>query len=69
MNYIKFNFQWDQGGLKGVNSPGENFNTADISEIKIILLMFTGSHDLYLRVYTDLIISNREKCWITYFKS
>ena len=30
--------------------------------------MFTGSQDLYLEVYTDLIIGNWEKCWIIYFK-
>ena len=43
-------------GLKGVNTPGENSNTSDFNEIKIILLIFRGSQDLYLRVYTDLII-------------
>ena len=52
------------GGLKGVNTPGETSNTSDFSRINIILLMFTGSQDLYLGVYTDLIISNWEKSHI-----
>ena len=56
------------GGLKGVKAPVENSNTSDFNEMKIILLMFTGSLDLYLVVYTDLIIVNWEKCWVTYFK-
>ena len=30
--------------------------------------MFTGSQDLYQGVYTDLIIGNWEKCWITNFQ-
>ena len=49
------------GGLKGVNVPLENFNTSAFNEIKIILLMFTGSQDLYLRMYSNLIIDYWEK--------
>ena len=44
------------GGLKGLNAPGENSNHSDFNEIKPIFLMFTGSQDFYLGVYTDLII-------------
>ena len=50
-----------RSGLNGVNAPGENSNITDFNEIKIILLMFTGSQYLYLGVYTDLIIGNWEK--------
>ena len=56
------------GGLKVVNAPGESSDTYDFNEIKIILLTFIGSQDLYLAVYTDLIPRNWEKCRITYFK-
>ena len=44
------------GGFKGVYGPGENSNTSDVNEIKIILLLFIGSQDLYPEVYVDLII-------------
>ena len=40
------------GGLKDINVASENSNTSDFNEIKIIWLMFTGSPDLYLGVYT-----------------
>ena len=50
------------GGLKEINALGENSNIFDFNEIKIILLMFTGSQDLCLGVYTDMILDNREKC-------
>ena len=56
------------GGLNEENAVGENSNSSDLNEIKTILLMFTGSQDLYLGVYTELIIGNWEKCWITNFK-
>ena len=62
---MKFTFQFDWWGLKGVNASGVYSNTSDFNKIEIILLMFTESQDLYM--YTDLIIGNREKCWITYF--
>ena len=55
-------------GFKKVNAPGENSNTSNFKEIKMILLMFTSSQDLYLGVYTNLIIGKCEKCWNTYFK-
>ena len=58
MKYIKIHFPVRLGGLKGGKCPGENSNTSDINEIKIIWLMFTESQDLYLRVYTDLIVGN-----------
>ena len=35
------------GDLKSVKAPSENLNSFDFNEIKIILLMFTGSQDLY----------------------
>ena len=44
--------------LKGVSVPVESSDTSDFNEIKIILLMFIGSPDLYLRVSTDLNISS-----------
>ena len=58
------------GRLKGVKASGKNeINIIfQINEIDIILLMFAGSQDLYLGVYTDLTIGNREKYWITHFK-
>ena len=63
MSYMKFIFQFDWGGgLKKENTPSENLNTSDFNEIKIILLMFTGSYDLYLGVLTDLMIGNRKMC-------
>ena len=46
------------GGLKEVNTPGEKINTFDFNEIKNILLMFTGSLNFYVGVYTNLIIGN-----------
>ena len=46
--------------LKWLNALGENSNTSDFYFIKIILLIYTGSQDLYLGVYTDLIIGNWE---------
>ena len=55
--------------LKGANAPSENSNISDFNEIKIILLMFTGSQGLYLGVYTNLVIGNWVKCWISYFNS
>ena len=50
------------GGLQGKNTPVK-IQILNFNEIQIILLIFTGSQD------TDLIISNWEKCLITYFKS
>ena len=47
-------------GVKGVNALVENSNISHFTEIKIILLMFTRSQDLYLGVYADLIIYNWE---------
>ena len=44
------------GGLMRINASCENSNTSNSSETKIILLMFTGSQDLYLGVYTNLIM-------------
>ena len=44
--------------LKKVNTLGENSNTSSFNEIKIILLMFTVSQDLYLGGYTALIIGS-----------
>ena len=64
----EIHFPVQLGGLKKVNAPAENSYTSDFNFIKIILLMFTGSQDLYLTVCTNLIIGNWEKCWITYFK-
>ena len=46
------------GALKVVNNSDENSNTSDFNEIRIILLMFTVSQDLYLGVYTNLIFGN-----------
>ena len=57
----EINFPIRLGVLKGVNDPGENSNTSDLNEIKIILLIFIGSQDLYLGVYTNLIIGNWKK--------
>ena len=68
MNYIKITFQCYKGALKWVYAIGENSNASDFNFIKILLLMFTGSQDLHLGVYTNLIINNWEKCWITYSK-
>ena len=39
---------------------GENANISDFNEVNIILLS-TGSQDIYPGVYTDLIIGNRKK--------
>ena len=47
-------------GLKRVNTSGENSNTSEFNEIKIILIMFTESLGLYLGMYTNLIIGNWE---------
>ena len=44
----KIHFPVHLEGLMGVNAPYENSNTSNFNEIKIILLMFTGSQDLYL---------------------
>ena len=49
------------GGFTGVNAPGEYPNNSDLNGFKIMLLMFIGSQDLYLGVYTDLIIVKSEK--------
>ena len=38
------------GCLKEVKAPGKNLYTPDCNEIKIILLIFTGSQDFYLEV-------------------
>ena len=67
MTYMKFNFQFYRGDLKGANIPGEISNNSDFNEIKIILLMFTESRDLYLGVYIDFVICKWKKCWTTYF--
>ena len=64
----KIHFPVRLGDLKEVSIPGENSNTSDFNEIKIMLLMFTGSQDLSLEVFIDLIIGYKEKCWITYVK-
>ena len=40
---MKFTFQIYQSGLEGANAPCKNLNTSDFNEIRIILLMFTGS--------------------------
>ena len=58
----KIHFPMLLGGLTVVNAPGENLDISGFNEIKIILLMFTGSQALYLGVYTDLNIGNWEKC-------
>ena len=48
MNYMKFTSTAIRGLKKKVNAPGKYSNTSDFNEIKILLLMFTGSRDLYL---------------------
>ena len=54
------------GGLMGVNAPGETSNTSDFNKTEIILLMFTESQDLYLRVYIDLIFWQSAKSWFKF---
>ena len=44
------------GGLNYSTASGENSNNSDFNDIKFILLMFSGSQDLYKGVYTNLII-------------
>ena len=58
----EIHFPVQLGGLKGVNAPVKNSDTSDFNESKIILLMFTGSQDLYLGMCTDLITGNWQKC-------
>ena len=62
MGEMKFTFQFDKKGFKGANASGENSDTFNFNDIKIILLMFTGSQDLYLGIFADLILGNRGKC-------
>ena len=57
----EIHFPVQLGRLKVVNSLGEYSNISSFNEISIILLMFTGSQDLFLGVYTDLIIGKLEK--------
>ena len=53
---LEIHFSMQLGGLNGASVPDENPNSSDFNEIKTILLMITGSQDLYRGVYTDLII-------------
>ena len=47
---------------RGNPPPGEPSIPSDFIEIKIILLMFTGSQFLFLVMYINFIIGDWEKC-------